>query len=221
MEINKIIKIALGASALAVSVATSTQVSAVTVINGGFNDLTGWTLSNDAELANTGGTADWTWTTPVAGNLVTSTETVLPPEGTGFGITYAGADAFTQSQSVEILTAGDYIFSVDANALTGTVNLSNSPTIARPLLDGAFSLFADSVFSPNMDVITTDDWMTFTWTTTLDAGFLDVGLRTTDLAIYSIAFDNFTITAVPVPAAIWLFGSGLIGLVGVARRKKA
>jgi len=27
------------------------------------------------------------------------------------------------------------------------------------------------------------------------------------------------ITAVPVPAAVWLFGSGLIGLVGVARRK--
>jgi hypothetical protein len=25
---------------------------------------------------------------------------------------------------------------------------------------------------------------------------------------------------VPVPAAAWLFGSGLIGLVGVARRKK-
>ena len=25
--------------------------------------------------------------------------------------------------------------------------------------------------------------------------------------------------AVPVPAAVWLFGSGLIGLVGVARRK--
>ena len=26
---------------------------------------------------------------------------------------------------------------------------------------------------------------------------------------------------VPVPAAVWLFGSGLIGLIGVARRKKA
>jgi hypothetical protein len=26
---------------------------------------------------------------------------------------------------------------------------------------------------------------------------------------------------VPVPAAIWLFGSGLLGLVGIARRKKA
>ncbi len=33
---------------------------------------------------------------------------------------------------------------------------------------------------------------------------------------------NFDFTAaVPVPAAVWLLGSGLIGLVGVARRKKA
>lgn len=28
-----------------------------------------------------------------------------------------------------------------------------------------------------------------------------------------------SITVVPVPAAVWLFGSGLIGLIGVARRK--
>ena len=31
--------------------------------------------------------------------------------------------------------------------------------------------------------------------------------------------DEFSV--VPVPAAMWLFGSGLIGLIGVARRKKA
>jgi len=30
---------------------------------------------------------------------------------------------------------------------------------------------------------------------------------------------SMTIATVPVPAAVWLFGSGLIGLVGVARRK--
>ena len=29
------------------------------------------------------------------------------------------------------------------------------------------------------------------------------------------------VSTVPVPAAVWLFGSGLIGLIGVARRKKA
>lgn len=32
---------------------------------------------------------------------------------------------------------------------------------------------------------------------------------------------NLRIEAIPVPAAAWLFGSGLIGLIGVARRKKA
>ncbi|MDT8282598.1 MAG: VPLPA-CTERM sorting domain-containing protein, partial [Gammaproteobacteria bacterium] len=41
------------------------------------------------------------------------------------------------------------------------------------------------------------------------------------------AFDGSNITfgasvsAVPIPAAAWLFGSGLLGLVGVARRKTA
>lgn len=34
-------------------------------------------------------------------------------------------------------------------------------------------------------------------------------------------WESIQITTVPVPAAAWLFGSGLIGLIGVARRKKA
>lgn len=35
--------------------------------------------------------------------------------------------------------------------------------------------------------------------------------------VYDIQFG----TLVPLPAAVWLFGSGLLGLVGMARRKKA
>jgi hypothetical protein len=30
-----------------------------------------------------------------------------------------------------------------------------------------------------------------------------------------------TVSAVPVPAAVWLFGSGLLGLIGMARRKES
>ena len=37
---------------------------------------------------------------------------------------------------------------------------------------------------------------------------------------FSVSYD-LTLTAVPVPAAVWLFVSGLLGLVGMARRKKA
>lgn len=36
----------------------------------------------------------------------------------------------------------------------------------------------------------------------------------------TVWFDNVAIGAVPVPAAAWLFGSGLLGLAGIARRKK-
>lgn len=35
----------------------------------------------------------------------------------------------------------------------------------------------------------------------------------------SCAFTRTVVSAVPVPAAVWLFGSGLLGLVGIARRK--
>lgn len=38
---------------------------------------------------------------------------------------------------------------------------------------------------------------------------------------YAWAVHDGDVSAVPVPAAVWLFGSGLIGLVGFARRKKA
>ena len=32
---------------------------------------------------------------------------------------------------------------------------------------------------------------------------------------------TWTVTTVPIPPALWLFGSGLLGLVGISRRKKA
>lgn len=40
-------------------------------------------------------------------------------------------------------------------------------------------------------------------------------------ALYVLHLEGVITSAVPVPAAAWLFGSGLLGLVGVARRKKA
>jgi hypothetical protein len=33
-------------------------------------------------------------------------------------------------------------------------------------------------------------------------------------------FDNLQFNAVPIPPALWLFGSGLLGLIGIAKKKK-
>ena len=58
------------------------------------------------------------------------------------------------------------------------------------------------------------------------AGFNSFEFRETDgtggQGIFIYADDvTFGVSAVPVPAAAWLFGSGLIGLIGIARRKKS
>lgn len=38
---------------------------------------------------------------------------------------------------------------------------------------------------------------------------------------YAMAVRDGDVSAVPVPGAVWLFGSGLVGLIGVRRKKKA
>ena len=57
----------------------------------------------------------------------------------------------------------------------------------------------------------------------LGGNALDVALNQSTgnsvaVSLALVGATNFSV--VPVPAAVWLFGSGLIGLVGVARRKK-
>ena len=42
-----------------------------------------------------------------------------------------------------------------------------------------------------------------------------------DVAPYAQVDYTYEVSNVPVPAAVWLFGSALLGLAGVARRKKA
>lgn len=56
-------------------------------------------------------------------------------------------------------------------------------------------------------------------------GFLSaelLELRGKDYQQVLLFSDDFTIgmSPVPVPAAVWLFGSGFLGLVGIARRRK-
>ena len=83
---------------------------------------------------------------------------------------------------------------------------ANQGISGSPMMDGPFPNM-----SANFDVLT----LTAT------------GQSTTTEIAYNCTFalgdscPETAVAAVPVPAAVWLFGSGLLGLVGVARRKKA
>ena len=50
-------------------------------------------------------------------------------------------------------------------------------------------------------------------------GFIDRLVISSAVDPAGLGYDNFSFNAVPVPAAVWLFGSGLLGLIGLARRK--
>ena len=76
----------------------------------------------------------------------------------------------------------------------------------------------------------TSDWQTFSYTTILGSdvsgGFTlqFAGVCGGAMTCLSDSFiDDVSIEAsvIPVPAAVWLFGSGLLGLIGIARKKKA
>ena len=65
--------------------------------------------------------------------------------------------------------------------------------------------------------ISTDDGMTW-------AG--DISTSPAGTNLLNVTFSDGTVLSVdikvvPVPPAVWLFGSGLLGLVGIARRRKA
>lgn len=66
--------------------------------------------------------------------------------------------------------------------------------------------------------ITTDDLLTSKWGILGSIAKIEFqNLASCSDCMNSI--DDFGFSAVPVPAAAWLFGSGLVGLIGVARRR--
>jgi hypothetical protein len=109
---------------------------------------------------------------------------------------------------------------------------------ADPFLNGMAdgSLFDYPVVAPNSTITVPYDAATgtglyaLTWNAGAPTGFINGGTFIISADWYDVG-ENFlqaglpqsvaytaTVTAVPVPAALWLFGSGLLGLMGSLRR---
>ena len=90
-----------------------------------------------------------------------------------------------------------------APGATMDVNWNNSPTVNTDDTGGLLGSFAE------FDFLTGANGMTF-------ALKLPAGVTLDSDSTVPLDW----VTNVPVPGAVWIFGSGLIGLIGLARRKK-
>jgi hypothetical protein len=83
-------------------------------------------------------------------------------------------------------------------------------------------------FSGDSITLLNDNEFVIALTDNLGSWFEPTGWTEDPLNVYQVTFDNGSVvsvdavpTVIPVPPAVWLFGSGLIGLVGIARRKNS
>ena len=102
-----------------------------------------------------------------------------------------------------------------AGAYSAT-NDQSGLTIPIPTTLGGNAAFILGLFDSN-----TSTWLGDSGATDVSGGAgtaFNVSFTTASGQIMGV---DMTLAQIPVPAAVWLFGSGLLGLVGIARRKKS
>ncbi len=122
----------------------------------------------------------------------------------------------------DVCGAGEYTFS----GTSTWFDLTNNPLTLNP---GESRDFMLGTFVPTDGSAMPGDYIFYNGYLGFSISGLDAAGNTLDATINlggtcqtgtaDCAFTR-TVSAVPVPAAVWLFGSGLVGLAGIARRKK-
>lgn len=95
----------------------------------------------------------------------------------------------------------------------GNFNINVRPSPGSTTSYDTMTLSGSDNFILGLTIDSGTNWIADTGYTDLGGGFFNVQFA--DGTVLQV-----DVQVVPVPAAAWLFGSGLIGLAGIARRKK-
>jgi hypothetical protein len=220
----------------------SLQASGTVVPAGGFTNinLSGINVAADANmtafLAQDTGSNVLEWSVQ-AGQFVNGDQSTTSIKVTGNG------KFLTTSQQAESVIAGKNVTNLSKWAgIDGTVSaLNTNITSGSSVLAG--SAAAGGIWDPTAGNANVGGWfggngpLTYPGLLTDQKGasqdFYGVtgngGSATTKIQVYSLgkltlnADGSLTsaVSSIPIPAALWLFGSGLLGLAGVGRRKAA
>lgn len=138
-----------------------------------------------------------------------------------------GTGAFPSGDFFNVVVDGNTIFNESfANASISQVQSYNPPAnvqLARHVdlgFSGPGSYYTDSAYNLGADPIFSNIAHT---ASSLQVQLFIQGVGVQDLNDESWAMDNLSVsvTTVPIPAAAWLLGSGLLGLAGIARKHQA
>ena len=179
-------------------------------------DLDGYMTWADANAwaagLSVGGVTGWRLpdTNPVNGTTYNYTFAYDGSTDVGYNIS-APDTAYAGSMASEL---ANMFYNVLGN--TGSYDTSGTPTGCHPCLTntGPFSnlesnyYWSATQYAPD----TSSAWSFFMFSGYQGSYYKPYGF-------YAWAVQSGDVSEVPVPAAIWLLGSGLIGLIGVARRK--
>ena len=176
------------------------------------------------------------WLEPVTQDITVGGVATLELYADGEGVAFlaGGLDVFYDETIVSYNDdfAFDAAFPTDPDfSRPGTSgdpdNCTTDPSALGCSGPGEINGIAFGNFNGIADTLTLVGTLSFTG---LNVGVSPITMATNDLpagdwfdvsgSLMDVVYGDAEINVVPVPAAVWLFGTGLLGLVGVARRRK-
>ena len=183
------------------------------------------TLNNGVETLTETGTASANWSDPSSGSVMFDLDLSsgnLFGANLGFSFFDTGFVYTFTAETDGLLTFGGSVSGWSSAGLQITSSVLFGSILSRDILrpSGPTSLFLTDNLVAGQDYrLSFDPFMGVSCATVVSTGQTDE-CDLSDRNLTLIADLTFDFQPVPIPAALYLFGSGLLGLIGISRRKK-